>query len=71
MASSRLNGIADSGIKTRLPAPDSPVGNRQEPNANDSDDSEVIINRHSGRRRQNRSREMVNTPRTELNSLYD
>ena len=65
MAAKRLNGIADSDTETRLPPPDSPVRNRKEPNANDSDDSEVIINQHAGRRRQNRSLDVVNTPRTE------
>ena len=50
---------------------DSPVRDRQGPNVNDSDDSEVIINRNAGRRRQSRSREMVNVPRTDLNNRYD
>ena len=70
MASNRLSDIADSDTETRLPPPDSPVRDRQGPNANDSDDSEVILNRNAGRRRQSRSREMVNIPRTELNNLY-
>ena len=44
MASNRLNDIADSDMETQLPPPDSPIRDRQEPNANDSDDSEVVIN---------------------------
>ena len=80
MASNRLSDIGDSDTETRLPPPDSPVRDRQAdspvrdrqgPNANDSDDSEVIINRNASRRRQSRSREMVNIPRTDLNNLYD
>ena len=80
MASNRLSDIADSDTETRLPTPDSPVRDRQAdspvrdrqgPNANDSDDSEVIINRNAGHRRQSKSREMVNIPRTDLNNLYD
>ena len=60
---------ADSPVRDRQA--DSPVRDRQGPNANDSDDSEVIINRNAGRRRQSRSREIVNIPRTDLNNLYD
>ena len=80
MASNRLSDIADSDTETRLPPPDSPVRDRQAdspvrdiqgPNANGTDDSEVIINRNAGRRRQSRSREMVHIPRTDLNNLYD
>ena len=69
MASNRVSDIADSDTETRLPSPDSPRRNRQ-PNANDSDDSEVIINRNASQRRKSRSRETVNIARTELNGLY-
>ena len=40
------------------------------PDANDSDDSEVIFNRNATRRRRSRSREIVNIERTELNDLH-
>ena len=43
----------------------------ERPDPNDSDDSEVIINRNESRRRRSRSREMVNIPRTELSNLYE
>ena len=60
--------IADSDTESGLP---SPVRDRQGPNANDTDYSEVIINRKAGRRRHSRSREMVNIRRTELDNLYE
>ena len=80
MASNRVSDIGDSDRETQLPPPDSPVRDRQAdspvrdrqgPNANYSDDSEVNINRNASHRRQSRSREMVNIPRTDLNNLYD
>ena len=71
MTFNRLNGIADSDTQTQLPLPDSPVRNRQDPNAKDCYDLEVIIKRRARSRRQNRVLDVVNTPRTELNNLYD
>lgn len=68
------NGVLDldrGDTETGLPPPDSPVRDTERPDPNDSDDSEVIINRNASRRRRSRSREMVNIPRTELNNLYE
>ena len=63
--------IADSDTESGLSSPDPPVRDRKGPNTNDTDYSEVIINRNAGRRGHSRSREMVNIPRTDLNNLYD
>ena len=65
------SNIADSDTESGLPSPDPPVRDRQGPNANDTDYSEVIINRKAGRRRHSRSREMVNIRRTELDNFYE
>ena len=67
------NGVLDldrGDTDSEIPPPDSPVRDTERPDPNDSDDSEVIINRNASHRRRSRNREMVNIPRTELNNLY-
>ena len=70
MQCNRFSDLDHGDTENRLPHPDSPVRDRTRPDANDSDDSEVIFNRNASRRRRSRSRETVNIERTELNYLH-